>query len=51
MSKIIGKGVLKEMLPLEGRSNVDQRSGATVGMGEAVGTAGHILISDHCLQL
>lgn len=42
---IIGKDVLEAMLPLEGRANFGQSEVGTVGMGEAVGTAGHIPIS------
>lgn len=49
VSESIRKGVLEEMLLLEGRANVGPESSGHCGMGEAVGTAGHILISDHCL--
>lgn len=48
---IIGKDVLEAMLPLEGRANIGQGGVGTEGMGEAVGTSGHMLISAHCLHL
>lgn len=47
----MGKDVLEAMLLLEGRANIGQGGADTVGMGEALGTAGHILISAHCLHL